>query len=221
MTIDQIASAIYNDVFSGLRGANSNVLLSMEQLEDEIIEERQVIIKEWFLKGLLNVKDLQLAINCIEIDCKDPSKCCNINLGQPSLHFEIPPLINDLGDNAIIFIGSVDRQEEWTVYTSTSYHYHKYRKRKSNRPYVYIELTLNENGMYDAWVFNAPFVKYISMIGIFKDPRDLMKYTCCQQSEVYDLGGISSEIKNRLTAKKLKYYRQYAMPLHPNDQTPR
>lgn len=112
MTIDQIASAIYNDVFSGLRGANSNVLLSMEQLEDEIIEERQVIIKEWFLKGLLNVKDLQLAINCIEIDCKDPSKCCNIDLGQPSLHFEIPPLINDLGDNAIVFIGSVDRQEE-------------------------------------------------------------------------------------------------------------
>lgn len=221
MTIDQIASAIYNDVFSGLRGANSNVLLSMEQLEDEIIEERQVIIKEWFLKGLLNIKDLQLAINCIEIDCKDSAKCCNVNLGQPSLHFEIPPLVNDLGDNAIIFIGSVDRQEEWTVYTSTSYHYHKYKKRKSNRPYVYIEFTLNENGMYDAWVFNAPFAKYISIIGVFKDPRQLTQYNCCNQSEVYDLGGISNEIKKRLTEKKIRYYRQLAVPLHPNDQTPR
>lgn len=46
MTVDQIASAIYNDVFSGLRGANSNILLSMEQLEDEVLEERQTVIKE-------------------------------------------------------------------------------------------------------------------------------------------------------------------------------
>jgi len=46
MTIDQIASAIYNDVFSGLRNVNSNILLSMEQLEDEVLEERQTVIKE-------------------------------------------------------------------------------------------------------------------------------------------------------------------------------
>jgi hypothetical protein len=70
-------------------------------------------------------------------------------------------------------------------------------------------------------VFNAPFAKYISIIGVFKDPRQLIQYNCCNQSEVYDLGGISNEIKKRLTEKKIRYYRQLAVPLHPNDQTPR
>lgn len=221
MTIDQIASAIYNDVFSGLRGANSNILLSMEQLEDEVLEERQTVIKEMYYKGLLNVKDLQMAINCIEIDCKDPAKCCNKSLGHPTQHFEIPQLVNDLGDKAITYIGSADREFEFTVYTSTSYKYHQYRKRKTNTPYVYVETTPNENGMYDCWLFNAPFVKTIAVIGIFKDPRQLEKYSCCNQIEAFDLGGISNEVKKRLTEKKLRYYRQFQAPILPNDQTPR
>lgn len=221
MTIDQIASAIYNDVFSGLRNVNSNILLSMEQLEDEVLEERQTVIKEWFLKGLINVKDLQMAINCIEIDCKDPARCCKINLGEPAQHFEIPPLVNDLGDKAITYIGSVDRSREFTVYTSTSYKYHQYRRRSTQTPYVYIETTPNENGMYDGWLFNAPFVKYIAVIGIFKDPRQLAQYNCCNQTDEFDLGGLSNEVKKRLTEKKLRYYRQFQSPLYPNDQTPR
>jgi len=90
-----------------------------------------------------------LAINCIEVDCKDQSRCCGFELGRNAMHFEIPPLINDLGSQAIKFVGSVDRQVNYYVYMTDAFRYHKYRKRSADEPYVYIEPTPNENGMYD------------------------------------------------------------------------
>jgi hypothetical protein len=40
MIIEKLASAIFNDVVSGLRGHHSNISLSLEQLEDDIIDTR-------------------------------------------------------------------------------------------------------------------------------------------------------------------------------------
>lgn len=58
--------------------------------------------------------------------------------------------MNDLGDLAIEYVGSVDREIQFKFYTSSSYQYHKYKRAKNkNMPYVYIETTPNENGMYD------------------------------------------------------------------------
>jgi len=209
-----------NDVLGGLRGYSSTLNFSIEQLEDEIVEERQAIIQEWYHKGILTTKDLLLAINCIEVDCKDQSRCCGFELCQNALHFEIPPLVNDLGKDAIKFIGSVDRQISFWFYFTNTFTYHKYRRRGNNDAYVYIETTPNENGMYDGWIFNAPFVKTISVIGVFRDPRMLEMYNCCEKSHILNLGALSSEIKKRLTERKLRYYRQLIPPVHPNDGIP-
>lgn len=218
MDINSIASAVYNDLVSGLIGITGNPNISIEQLEDEVVEERQAVIKEWWYKNLLNRKDMMLSINCVPVDCKDPSRCCNFKLDKPQHHFEIPQLLNDIGDLAIEYIGSVDREIQFKVYTSTSYQYHKYKRHQRKEPYVYIETTPNENGMYDGWIFNAPFIKYISIIGIFKDPRQLENFDCCHSYEYLDLGAVSSEVKRRLTQKKFYYYRQaYTGPKQDNN----
>ena len=52
----KLASAIYNDVVSGLRGIHSGPTMSLEQLEDDIVDERLQIIKEYSLKGILRLK---------------------------------------------------------------------------------------------------------------------------------------------------------------------
>ena len=67
MDISKIASAVLNDVEAGLSGMNANLNISIEQLEDEVIEQRESIIKEWYLKGVLKPHDLMLAINCMLI----------------------------------------------------------------------------------------------------------------------------------------------------------
>jgi hypothetical protein len=46
-----------------------------------------------------------------------------------------------------------------------------YRKRGKYKPFVYIDTTPNERGMYDCFIFNAPLIKEVSVVAIFKDPR--------------------------------------------------
>ena len=224
MNVNQIASAIINDLFSGnLVSLSNRAMISQEQIEDECIEARCAIIKDWYLTNMLNLGDMMVAINCVEVDCKDQNKCsCMSFLANAKMakHFEIPQLMPGLGVDALAFVGSTDRSHAFKVYYNLEaikyqQHYQKYRKRPNNKPFVYIEKTPNENGMYDCWIFDAPFVQYIAVIGIFKDPRQLEKYNCCDDIDYLEMGAISNEIKNRILQKKIQLYRTSAPPAAP------
>lgn len=223
--IEKLASAIRNDIISGLRGYHTNLSLSMEQLEQDVIDERLQIIKEYSLKGILPAKDLYISINCIPVDCKDIERCrCGKeDCLTPTAHFEIPQLLNDYSLQSIDYIGSSDRQLPFVYYTSsTAFRYHKYKKRGKNKPYVWIDTAPNENGMYDCFVFNAPLLDQVSITAIFKDPRQINELSSsCNCIEGIDDNKtfINNEIKKRLTEKKIKYYRQLAAPILPNDQS--
>jgi len=100
--------------------------------------------------------------------------------------------------------------------------YHKYKRRVKDKPYVYINMSPNASGMCDCWVFNAPFLKRITVVAVFKDERMLEYYGCaCPGSDEAKLSFIDSEVKERLTKKKIYYYRQLAAPILPNDQVAR
>lgn len=217
--IEKLASAIRNDVVAGLRGYHTNLSMSLEQLCQDIVDERLQILKEYSLKGILPAKDLYLSINCIQIDCKSIDKCrCNIDNSEPPMaHFEVPQILNDYGDLAIDYIGSTDRQIPFVYYTSSAaFRYQKYRKRGKNLPYVWIDVTPNENGMYDCFLFRAPMVTEVSVTAIFKDPRQLENYSCCVEDD--NMSFINNEIKRRLTQKKIMYYRSQAPANTSNNQ---
>ena len=79
--------------------------------------------------------------------------------------------------------------------------------------------------MLDCFLFNAPMLKQVSIVGLFKDPRQLKYYNCCQESETGSLTGpddnmsyISELIKDKLTKEKIYYYRQVAPIPEPNNQ---
>lgn len=222
MILDKLVSAIHNDVAAGLRGYHTNMSMSREQTADDIIDMRLQIIKEYSLKGILPYKDLLTEINCIPVDCKNIENCrCKKEFGTPTMHFEIPQLLNDYGAQAIQYIGSTDKQLSFLWYTSLpSFTYSKYKRRKITKPMVFIDTTPNENGMYDCWVFNAPLLKEVSVIAIFKDPRQLERYSCCSSETLEDdnFNFINNEIKQRLTKLKLYYYRQVTPPNLPNNQ---
>ena len=224
MNVNQIASAIINDLFSGnLVSLSNRAMISQDQIEDEVIETRNAVIKDWYLKNALNLSDMMVAINCIEVDCKDQNKCsCISSLANAKMakHFEIPQLMPGLGSDALMFVGSTDRSNSFKIYYNLEaikyqQHYQRYRKKPNPKPFVYVEKTPNENGMYDCWIFDAPFVQYIAVIGIFKDPRQLEKYNCCDDIEYLEMGAISNEIKNRILQKKIQLYRTPAPPAAP------
>lgn len=218
----KLASAIYNDVVSGLRGYHHNMSLSMEQLEDEIVDTRLSIIKEYSLKGVLPVRDLLLSLNCIPVDCQDLDKCkCNSKyIGKPQAHFQVPQILNDYGNQAIDYIGSTDKMQPFVWYTSPNAwsNYQRYRKRGKDKPFVYIDTTPNENQMYDGYIFNAPYIEEISIVAIFKDPRQLEQFSCCSSLQDDNFNFINNEIRKRLTESKIKYYRQMTAQILPNNQ---
>lgn len=214
MIIEKLASAIRNDIVSGLRGYHSAQSLSMDQLEDDIIDTRLQIINEYKQKGLLPVQDLSNSINCINTDCKNIESCnCSTSIvGTPTIHFEIPQFIE------LTYIESIDKQIQFVYYTNPMLlNAHKYRKRGKEKPYIYINTTPNENGMYDCFVFNAPLLKQVSVTGVFKDPRQLEIYGCCYEDD--NMNCINQEIKNRLVKQKISYYKQAASPVKPNTQS--
>ena len=221
MIVNELASAIYNDIVAGLVGYVNTPTISIEQLEQDVVEERLHIIKQYTLKNLIPKKDLMVSINCIELDCKSLDKCCfGEHYSKPMQHFEIPQLLNDFGSEAIDFIGSIDKQVKFKVYTNRSYRYHNLKMRGSDKPYVYIDTTPNENNMYDAYVFNAPLLKRISVVAIFKDLRQVEDYSCCLE-DIKSPSFIDAEVKESLTKKKLYYYRQNWQPPQPNNQVPK
>ena len=230
--IRRIADAIYNDIVSGLRGYHTNPSISIEQLEEEIIEMRLAVIKEYMLKGILPIQDLLMSINCIPVDCDSLDKCrCNkSNCGSdPVAHFQIPQLIFDFGLNkAVYYVGSPDKTRPFKIYTKP-YHListiQKYKKRGKDKPWIFIDITPNQEGLLDCYIFGAPLIKTISIMAIFKDPRQLEGFQCdCEGTKNKvtqmdnNLNYIDTVIKERLTKLKIQYYRQLSPPLLPNDQ---
>lgn len=234
-SIKKLADAVYNDVVSGLRGYHQNSSISKQQLEEEIVQMRLLIIKEYMMKGILPIQDLLVSLNCIPVDCDtlDKCKCRGSVCGEPVAHFQIPQLLYDYGLNkSIYYLGSSDRQHPFLFYTKPINRlqtFQKYRKRGKRKPWVYIDVTPNSNGYIDCYIFDAPLIKQISITAVFKDPRQLEEFQC-ECGEDYMKEEIESQtdnnfnfldtvIKERLTKQKLYYYRQAAAPLLPNDQT--
>lgn len=222
MTIEQTSSAIMTHLYDGLSGLNANIKISIEQLNDEIVAEYNQVLREYLLKGVLNLEEQFLSINCVEVSCDYMSKCCDLQLGEKALHFEIPPILYLHGFNTVRFVGSIDRKVKYNVYTDDSYRYHQYKKRGANSPYVYIDTSINSNGNMDGYIFNVPFVQYISIVALFQDPRKLLEWDCCSANpDAYlELGILSAEIIKRMTEKYIRYFRQFAIPPTPNSQMP-
>ena len=232
-SIKLLADAVFNDVVSGLRGYHQNMSMSKDQLEEEIVQMRLAVIKEYMLKGILPIDDLVASINCVPVDCDtlDKCKCRGTVCGDPIAHFQIPQILFDFGlGSAIKYIGSSDRQHSYLVYTKSIdkiKNYQKYRKRGKNKPWVYIDVTPNSEGLLDCYIFGALLVKQVSVTVIFKDPRQLEDFQCdCDQEDTINsqtmmdvnFNFLDIVIKDRLTQQKLRYYRQYAAPILPNNQ---
>lgn len=223
MYIEKLASQIRNDVVSGLKGYHTNLSMNMDQLQDEVVACRLSILNDLYTKGIAPIKELLIAINCVKVDCKSLERCSCGRQGNTIRHFEIPQIVTTYGNQAINYIGSVDRQNKFKVLTSLSeFQNRQYRRVKSNKPYVWIDFAPNENGMLDCFLFDAPLVDQISIVAVFKDPRQLNKYSCCNNDELNgpDTNNtfIDQLIKDKLTKEKLYFYRQAAAPRLPNDQ---
>ena len=221
MNITKLTSAVYNNIVSGTPGLSVNERVTLEQIEDAIINERLLIIKEYMRNNIIPKKDLMLTIRCLEVDCENVAQCCDIDFGVKTQHTVIPQIFNDYGSDSVFFLGSTDNTQSFTVYTDGSFRNHKYKRRGANDPYAWIDTTPNAEGYYDVFIFNAPLLKRITLTAIFKDVRQLYKYSCCNPDEYDNKSFIDTQVEKRVTENYLRYYRQFAVPMTPNNQQPK
>lgn len=220
MTIDQGKSAVYNLVMDGLKGASINSSLLIGQVEDEYINERLKVIEEINMIGKLNYKDLYLPLRGLKASCSNIERVCNDTSAKENIKkIEIPQIISSIGSRSINYFGAKDMTLNFRVYMDVNdLMSNKYKRSKNNNPYVWIDITPNENNMNDAFIFNAPYIVDASVIGAFKDVRQVESLGCCATSELHNISSIDSEVIKRLAAKYIEAHRKLSMVSRPNDQ---
>lgn len=221
--INREASAVITDLIGGLEGFGSTLNFSIEQIEDELVEERLTSIFKYYKQNMLPLQDLAVSIRCVETDCETVDRCCkNSDYDKTSLHFEIPPIVNI--PDAVLYIGSTDLSTPFKVYTDRAFEFHKHKTRGASKPYVFIDTALNSRGMMDCFIENAPMLERLTVTAIFRDLRQVEEYMeengCCPFGEAYTPNFIDNEAKAQLLNKKFRYYRQAVAQPQPNTQNP-
>lgn len=227
--IQKLSSAVINNIRSGLVGFSGNPSLSQQLVEDEIVLTYQNMIKKYILKNIIPKRELILTIRCIPVDCEDIERChCFQGCSTPMAHFQIPQIFTDSGNGMLIdYVGSVDMQRPFIVFTNpTTLKYSTYSRRGHNYPRVWIDTTPNCNNLNDAFIWNAPLIKAVTVSAIFKDPRQIEDFVCntCNKSSdmlsqvtecdpmINNMNFMDTEIIQIVTEKFIKYYKQLREP---------
>lgn len=222
MTIEQLASIIYNNVVSGIDGNHIDMKFSMAQIEDDIINERLSVIKEYSLKGILPASDLMIKINCIELDEQPVNRVGEFEEfdGYYIRHFEVPQIAYVYDRESISYVGGINGKESFPFYTDRhAWVNHRNKRFVKQRPHVFIDTATNFNNKYDCWLVSKDLIpenSLLTIVAIWKDPRDLITYQCCKDDEILNWTFLSTEIIKRMSEKYLRYYRMLYQPPTPS-----
>lgn len=178
-TLEKIVYAVKNNLEAGLK-TTANYNFSLDQLEHQVISERNALIKQAEMQGVIDYQDLLQEINCIELDCEDLGLCCSTSTKQPTLHFTLPQY------NYLDYIGLATQDTPFKIYDNLGFKYNKYRDgRIANRPYIQFRI---KNGVIHGFVFNPPTpnLKYLSARLVLENPLEVNQFECCQYNRRED-----------------------------------
>jgi hypothetical protein len=222
MTLNEMASAIRNNIGSGLKEV-ANYAYPLDQIKDECGNVRNQIILEDPQKTILNLEYFAQRIDNIPIDLvRFPFDGYSNSPGLVP-HIKIPRLAMTKDDSAIIFLGPPDQSMFFKIYYDFTHHNHKYSRIVGRRPYAYVDLAHDVSGFLDAYLFNLgpSGLRFMSLRAVLADPVGVL--------EADGLFGVDEEfpapsavqqmIIDRVTAKYIQYYKQLNNPYQPNNQT--
>jgi hypothetical protein len=214
-TLEKITYAVKNNLEAGLK-TTAGYNFSLDQLEAQVISERNALIKQMEMQGVVDYSDLLQEINCIELDCKDLGLCCETSTKQPTLHFILPAF------NHLDYIGLATQDTPFKVYDNIGFKYNKYRdSRLTNRPYIQFR---NKDGVIHGFVFNAPThnLKYLSARLVLENPLEVNRYDCCTLNPREDRFPIPDymvqQIIDGITSKWASWYYRFQGQRFPNTQ---
>jgi hypothetical protein len=226
MNLTEISSAIFNNVYDGLK-APQDFSLSLEQIKMEVGTYRNKLIEQY--RGnkqgskRLNRDHFLQTIDGIHVSIKDLSRNPVLPSFKKAYYFELPEIAYTFDNTAIEFIGPMDKSRNWKVYTNTTFRSHKYKPLTSLSPFVYIDTTPNASGLLDCFIFNAgeyASLKYLSTIAIFEHPEMVVSQMQGEDEAEYPAPGwMQDEIISHLTKRYIYFYRTLNIPEQTSDRS--
>lgn len=222
MTLNEMASAIRNNIGSGLKEV-SNYAYPLDQIKDECGNVRNSILLEDSQKMVLNSEFFAQRLENIPIDLIRYPYGGYSN--SPSLvpHIKIPKIAMTRDDSAIIFLGPPDQSYFFKVYYDFMHHNHIYSRIIGRRPYAYVDPAHDVNGWNDVYLFNLgpTGLKFVSIRAVFADPVKIMESDGLfgVDEEFPAPSAVQQMIIERITQKYVAYYKQLNFPYQPNTQT--
>jgi len=217
-TLPGITYAIKNNLEAGLKGT-ANFPFSIEQLEAEVIAERNAVVEQLKQSNLLGASELFQEINCVSLDCEDFGLCCETSTKQPTLHFKVPVFVIQN------YTGLATQTKPFYIYEvgNTNYLYQDYKSSYTSRkPYVVYRLY---NGEMHGFIFNPPTpnLKKISVRAIFENPLAVNGFKCCSYNVETDRfpapNFVIQQIIVNITNRWASWYYRF-QGQKPNSQTP-
>ena len=221
MTEEQIASAIRNNVGNGLKEVYNHAY-SIEQLEDEIGNTRNQIILENSQTGVLNPEYFTQKIDNLELSLVRFPYEGYSNSPERVLHTKIPAVVMTSDNSGITFLGTPDMSTSFKIYYDTSFANHSYSRVIKNRPFVFVDLSADDNGELDTYYFKLGDygIREVSIRAIFSNPHDLLVNSLFASTQEYPAPpSVQQMIIDRLTAKYVEYYKKLNLNYQPNTQT--
>jgi hypothetical protein len=215
MTINELASAIRNNVVDGLSGNISDQAFSIEQLYDEIDLARANFIHQYAGTKKLDYKFLVQSLDSIPVECRNLSNDCQIadpTAEVPSI--KIPRLASIFGEQSIEYLGLNNMTKQIPIYyTPDQIRFHHVKLRTKHLPYSWVDLAPDRDGNQTIYFFNMNShdpLKYVKLRGVFEHPMKLLREAGVDSSNLdYPAPGHMQEsIKDKLTQYYLEIFRK-------------
>ncbi len=223
MTLQEIASAIRNNVGGGLREVYNHAY-SIPQIEDEISNTRNLIIMETVAQGgIINLEYFMQRVDNLELALVRFPYGGYSNSPDRVPHVKIPRLISTNDNSALTYFGPPDFSLDFTKYYDSTFNTHEYSRVVGKRPYIFVDLATDENAKHDVYIFNSEGnnLREVSIRGMFSDPNSLNEGEgiFAEDAEFAAPLEVQEMIIDRLTAKYVEYYRKMNQGYQPNTQT--
>lgn len=223
MTLQEIASAIRNNVGGGLREVYNHAY-SIKQIEDEINNTRNLLIMESSTQGgTLNLEYFMQKMDNLKLDLVRFPYEGYSNSPDRIPHVKIPKLVSTPNNTSLTYFGPPDFSLDFTKYYDSSFNTHRYNRVIGKRPFIFIDLAIDAESNHDVYLFNAEGnnLKEVSVRGMFSDPIALltMQGIFAEDVEFPAPLEIQEMIIDRITAKYVEYYRKMNQGYQPNTET--
>ena len=224
MTLDELASTIDNNVSDALSGAILNRAISQQQIEGDIDLLREKLAYDQIKTGKIDIKYFMQSLNTQPLICRDFVRDCGaVKSGEGVPSILIPKLMATQDNSQIEYIGLSDKSKRFiTYYDIDDISNHKFRLKTAHSPFVWIDLTADEDNMICVYFFNlGPYatLKRVDIRAAFARPSLLKPLDpSLSETEYAAPGYIQSIILDTLTNRYIEYYRKLNIPNQPNNQ---